>query len=145
MVFIQYPGGEVLFLLDVQTSPARIFILSQLDSRMLRIIDRISELLENSLDAGARRIVVVRQGTVTSWTPTDGTAPSGVSTNYMAAMDLGSGNKICYDGSDHTFRLTGLGTNLTYSFKIFEYNGTGSSVNYLTSGAPATGNQSTSN
>jgi hypothetical protein len=93
---------------------------------------------------GARRIVVVRQGTVTTWTPMDGTPPpSGVSGDFFGAMDQGGGNKICYDGTGSTVTLTGLNTGMTYTVTIFEYNGTGTSVNYLTSGQLLTGHQLT--
>ncbi|MGD9613688.1 MAG: autotransporter-associated beta strand repeat-containing protein, partial [Kiritimatiellia bacterium] len=92
---------------------------------------------------GANRIVVVREGAATSWTPTDGTAPSGVNANYSSATDLGSGNKICYDGSGTSFALTGLSADTTYYVTIFEYNGSGTAVNYYTGGTPLNGNETT--
>ena len=92
---------------------------------------------------GERRIVVVRSGSATSWTPSDGTAPSGVNTNFTSATDQGSGNKICYDGTGTSFTLTGLSASTTYYVTIFEYNGTGSYVKYYTAGAEASGSQAT--
>ena len=92
---------------------------------------------------GSSRIVVVHEGTATSWTPTDGTAPSGVNTNFSSATDQGSGNKICYDGSGSSFTLTGLSAGTTYYVTVFEYNGTGTYVNYYTGGTPLTGSQMT--
>ena len=38
---------------------------------------------------GASRIVVVRQGLAVSYTPADGTAPSGVSATFSGAADQG--------------------------------------------------------
>ena len=94
---------------------------------------------------GARRIVVGRPGTVTTWMPADGVAPAGVSTNFLEAADQGDGNRICYDGPGNTFRLVGLTANTPYSFKVIEYNGTGAGVNYFATGTPLTGNQNTGN
>lgn len=94
---------------------------------------------------GERRIVVVRQGTSTTWTPTDGIAPSGVNNNYAGAGDKGDGNRICYDGTGSSFTLVGLTAQTGYAIKIFEYNGTGTAVNYFTAGAPLAGYQATTN
>ncbi len=61
----------------------------------------------------------------------------------MAATDQGDGNKICCDGTGSGFTLTGLNLGVPYTVTVFEYNGTGSAVNYLTSGNPLTGSQMT--
>ena len=94
---------------------------------------------------GQRRMVVVRQGTSTDWIPMDGIAPTGVNGNFLGAVDQGNGNKICYNGTNHTFTLYGLAANTYYSFRIFEYNGTGMAVNYFTGSNPAAGTRSTGN
>ncbi len=91
---------------------------------------------------GARRIVVVRAGTSTTWTPTDGIAPAGVNADFPTAVDKGGGNKICFDGTGGSFTLLGLNSNQSYAFAVYEYNGTGTAVNYLTSG-PLNGVQTT--
>ena len=92
---------------------------------------------------GAGRIVVVRQGSAVSWTPTDGTAPTGVSADFSAAADQGSGNKICYSGTGNNFTLSGLDPETTYYVKIFEYNGSSTEINYYTGGTPLAGSQAT--
>gem|GEM_PF-934302 len=92
---------------------------------------------------GANRIVVVREGAATSWTPTDGTAPSGVNTNFSSATDQANGNKICYNGAATNFTLTGLSAGTTYYVTVFEYNGTGVNVNYYIGGTPLSGSQAT--
>jgi autotransporter-associated beta strand protein len=92
---------------------------------------------------GASRIVVVRQGSATSWTPADGTAPSGVSADFSAAADQASGNKIAYSGSGNSFTLSGLDPETTYHVTIFEYNGSGTEVNYYLGGTPLSGNETT--
>ena len=95
--------------------------------------------------SGSNRIVVVRAGSATSFTPSDFVAISGVNVDFSTATDQGGGNKICYAGSGSSFSLTGLSGHTTYHVTVFEYNGTGSSANYLTTGTPATGSQVTSN
>ena len=92
---------------------------------------------------GDSRIVVVREGSATSWTPTDGVAPSGVNSDFMQATDQGSGNKICYDGTGGIALIQGLNPGTMYSFRIFEYNGTGTAANYLTGGVVLAGSQYT--
>lgn len=92
---------------------------------------------------GASNLVVVCAGSAVSWTPTDGTPPSGVNANYGLGTDLGSGNKLCYSGNGSSVALTGLDPETTYYVKIFEYNGADTTVNYLTSGTPLNGSQVT--
>ncbi|MGI6599354.1 MAG: choice-of-anchor D domain-containing protein [Kiritimatiellia bacterium] len=92
---------------------------------------------------GERRIVVVRPALATSWTPTDFVAPAGVDANYDGATDKGSGNRICYDGTGNSFTLTGLNAGTTYAVTVFEYNGTGTYVNYFVTGTPLSGSQMT--
>ena len=92
---------------------------------------------------GASNLVVVRAGAAVSWTPTDGVPPAGVNANYGLGTDLGSGNKLCYSGNGASVALTGLDPETTYYVKIFEYNGAGATVNYLTTGTPLSGSQAT--
>lgn len=92
---------------------------------------------------GERRIVVVREGSATSWTPSDGTAPSGVDADFSSATDQANGNKICYDGTGTSFTLSGLSASTTYHVTIFEYNGTTTYVKYYTAGTEASGSQVT--
>ena len=92
---------------------------------------------------GERRIVVVREGSATSWTPSDGTAPSGVDADFSSAANKANGNKICYDGTGTSFTLSGLSASTTYYVTIFEYNGTTTYVKYYTAGTEASGSQAT--
>jgi trimeric autotransporter adhesin len=94
---------------------------------------------------GARRIVVVRQGTVTTWTPMDGTPPpSGVSSaTCLAPRTKAAGTRSATTARAAAVTLTGLNTGMTYTVTMYEYNGTGTSVNYLTAGNPLTGHQTT--
>lgn len=92
---------------------------------------------------GSRRIIVARQASAVNYSPIDGTAPSGVSADFTAATDQGSGNRIVYDGAGSNVTVTNLLSNTAYHFAVFEYNvGTGNSQNYNTVN-PGTGMQST--
>ena len=91
---------------------------------------------------GARRIVVIRQGTSTTWTPLDGTAPSGVNANFPSAVDQGGGNRICYDGTGGSCTLMGRNSDQSYAGAVYEESGTGTAVNYLI-GGPLSGVQTT--
>ncbi len=86
----------------------------------------------------ANRIVVAKSGSSVSFSPTDATASSGVNSDFSSATDQGSGNKIVYDGTGSTVTVTGLNPATTYYFRVYGYNGTGTTVNYLTN--TATGN-----
>jgi hypothetical protein len=92
---------------------------------------------------GTRRIVVARSASAVNFTPTDGTLPS-INTDFSAASDQGSGNKVVYDGTGGTVTVTGLTKNTTYHFAVYEYNNnSATSPNfYATAG---TGNQATYN
>ena len=90
---------------------------------------------------GANRIVVAKAGSAPTGTPSDGSA-------YSANAVYGSGDAlvdgyVVYNGSGNTFTVTGLSADTVYYFKIFEYNGTGGSQNYYTSGTPGNGSRST--
>jgi len=90
---------------------------------------------------GTKRIVVLRQG----FSPAD--PVNGV--DYTASTDIGSagdvgtgqtaaGSYVIYDGtSDGAISITirGLVPDTRYYFKIFEYNGSGTTASYITSSA----------
>lgn len=78
---------------------------------------------------GSGRIVIVSTSPV-SFTPVDGTVYTGASNNFGTANDLGSGNKLVLDGASTSMILSGLSMATTYYVRVFEYNGTGVSINY---------------
>lgn len=88
---------------------------------------------------GTRRIVIARANAPVSATPTDGQQYSASST-FGSGSNLGSGNYVVYNNTGNHFTLTGLTAGTSYYFKIFEYNGTGGTINYLTS-SPASSNE----
>ncbi|MCF8364765.1 MAG: autotransporter-associated beta strand repeat-containing protein [Bacteroidales bacterium] len=91
---------------------------------------------------GSNRIVVVREGSAVSWTPSNGTSYT-ANADFSLATDQGSGNKVCYNGSGNNFSISGLSAGNTYHFAVFEFNGSSATISYLTSGQ-LTGSQATS-
>ncbi len=80
---------------------------------------------------GANRMVVVRALNAVNWAPTDATAYStGISSDFTTADDQGSGNKIVYSGSGSSVILTGMTVGTLYHVKVYEFAGTGATLNY---------------
>jgi hypothetical protein len=88
--------------------------------------------------SGANRIVVMDDAAV-GFTPADATDYA-ANSNYALGTDLGAGQKCVYNGAGSTVAITGLSPNVTYHFRVFEYNGSSLTSNYYT--AAATGNPS---
>ncbi len=87
-------------------------------------------------------IVVARQGSAVSFTPTSGTTYAGqINSVFTSATDQGSGNRIVYRGPATSVAITGLTANTTYHFAVFEYNTAGDC--YMTT-TPLIQNQATS-
>ncbi|HEU4574848.1 MAG TPA: T9SS type A sorting domain-containing protein [Chitinophagaceae bacterium] len=82
---------------------------------------------------GAKRIVVMRQGSPVSFTPSDGAAYS-PNSQFGEGTDAGSGQYVVYDGTGESVTVTNLLPATDYYFAVFEYNGTGSDIQYLTTG-----------
>ena len=94
---------------------------------------------------GAGRLVICRQGSAPRSGPVDGTAYTAAANFAGTGSSLGGG-KVVYAGTGSSFTLTGLATSTTYYLEAYEYNGGGSSINYLTSAATGNPNsQATAN
>lgn len=91
---------------------------------------------------GASRLVIAREGAAPTGVPVDGTAYT-ANADFSAAPALGDG-KVVYNGTGSSFTLTGLSPSTTYHVRVYEFNGSGASANYLTSGSPASGSATTS-
>ena len=83
---------------------------------------------------GANRLVIARSGSAPSSGPVDGTAYTADANFSGSGSALGDG-KVVYAGSGSSFTLSGLSPSTTYHLQVYEYNGSGSSANYLTSTA----------
>ncbi|MCX6268095.1 MAG: T9SS type A sorting domain-containing protein [Bacteroidetes bacterium] len=77
---------------------------------------------------GAKRIALVN--TTNSFSnPADGTDP------VANPVYGGVGQQVVYNGTGNSIAVTGLSGSTTYWFRVYEYNGTGSSTKYLTTTA----------
>lgn len=84
---------------------------------------------------GTSRLVVVKQTSVATVLPSDGTA-------YIAGANVGTGNRVVYSGTAAgPVNVTGLLGGTGYTVLVYEYNGSAGSNNYLTT--PATANPNT--
>lgn len=80
---------------------------------------------------GSKRIIIMRAGADVNVLPVDGTdylAP--VSSPFNTAPEISGGNKVIYDNTGNSLDVTGLVPNTTYYVKIFEYDGSGTSIAY---------------
>src|SRR5690554_1641558 len=81
---------------------------------------------------GAQRIIVMKADSPVTAVPVDGI-------DYLANTTFGTGNEIApgefvvYEGTSYYSTIYGLSPTTTYHFKIFEFNGTNFSTEYLTS------------
>lgn len=75
---------------------------------------------------GARRLVVIHEGSAVNSNPVDGTSYTANSL-FLSGSQIGTGNYVVYDGTGSTVTVTGLDDATTYYFRIYEYNGTNAS------------------
>ena len=87
--------------------------------------------------SGANRIVVVNTTGAVSFTPVDATTYSGASLDLNSATNLGGGNKLVYQGNATSAKITGFSAGSNFNVTVFEYNGSGSTLNYRNTGASA--------
>ena len=92
---------------------------------------------------GAKRILVVRQGSAVNSNPVDGTVYT-ASATFGSGAQLGTGNYVAYIGTGNTVTVNGLSASTTYHFAVYELNdgGVPAAANYLTS-TFATANKTT--
>lgn len=83
---------------------------------------------------GSNRIVVVRPYSAPAIAPFDGVDYNSISAVYGSGHNLGGGNYIVYKGTGNNVTVTGLNSYTLYYYNVYEFNGTGCNVNYLTSG-----------
>ncbi|MFI5221712.1 MAG: T9SS type A sorting domain-containing protein, partial [Bacteroidia bacterium] len=80
---------------------------------------------------GTRRMVIARASSSSMSDPTNGTSYTANSI-YGSGYTVGTGNYVVYDGTGNSCSITGLALNTTYFFRVYEYNGTGTSTIYYT-------------
>lgn len=91
---------------------------------------------------GTNSLVVVRAASAVNADPEDGGsyAPN---TLYGSGTQIGIGNFSVYNGTGNSVTITGLSKAITYYVKIYSFNGSAGSENYLLT-APASANQTAS-
>ena len=90
---------------------------------------------------GTNRLVIIRAGGDVNADPADGSSYT-ASTVFGGGSQVGAGNYVVYNGSGTTVTVTGLTKFTTYYVKIYEFNGSGGTENYLIVN-PASGSQLT--
>ncbi len=89
---------------------------------------------------GTRRLLVVREAAAVNGDPQDGVMYA-ASARYGAGDVTQPGNYVVYNGNNTSITVTNLTAGTVYYFALYEYNGSGNNVNFLTPGF--TGNTST--
>jgi len=83
---------------------------------------------------GERRMVVVRQGATITSDPVNGQSYTSSAT-FGSGTQIGSGNYVVYRNTGTTVTVTGLSIGQTYTFKVYEFNGSGGGSQYNTNNA----------
>ncbi|MGE4287402.1 MAG: T9SS type A sorting domain-containing protein [Salinivirgaceae bacterium] len=81
---------------------------------------------------GDGRIVLAYEGDTLSALPVDGTTYT-ANAIFGSGSEIGTGNFVVALGDVISETVTGLTPESEYQFRVFEYSGSGSSINYLTS------------
>lgn len=80
---------------------------------------------------GSGRIIIAHEWSPVNEVPQNGITYTGNSV-YGIGTDLGNGNFVVYRGTDISVNVTGLSSGVEYYFSVFEYNGNGAVISYLT-------------
>jgi len=100
------------------------------------MIDGTSYRMQWTKGNGSRRIVVARAGSAVDAVPVDGIdyLPGAVNLYpFTTAPEIAPGQKVLYDNIGDVADFTGLLPNTVYHFRVYEYDGSGSTIAYLTS------------
>ena len=81
---------------------------------------------------GTNRILVVHEGSVVDANPSDLSTYT-ASSVFGDGSQIGVGNFVVYTGTSNTMTFTGFTAGSTYHFRVYEYNGTAGTENYLIS------------
>ena len=81
---------------------------------------------------GAGRMVVMRAGNPVNFTPASATSYT-ANAAFGTGTNLGNDQYVVYNGTSNSVSITNLLPATTYYLTVFEYNGTGSLLRYLTS------------
>lgn len=82
---------------------------------------------------GAKRIVVMKAGSSVSFVP-DAGLDYPAEAEFGTGADLGGGQFVVFNGTGSSVEVRNLDASTTYHFRVYEYNGTGTLIRYLTTG-----------
>ncbi len=80
---------------------------------------------------GEKRIVVMKKSEAPNFVPSSATNYT-ANSEFAKGTDLGGGEYVVYNGSAGSVEISNLEHSSTYYLKVFEYNGTGNLIRYLT-------------
>lgn len=83
---------------------------------------------------GARRVVLGHASAAVNANPVNATTYT-ANAAFGSGTQIGVGNFVVYDGTGNSQTVTGLSASTVYNFQVFEYNGTTTTINYLTAAA----------
>lgn len=81
---------------------------------------------------GDRRIVVMRAGSAVTFIPAAGVFYT-QNASFGSGTNVGDGQYVVYNNTGSSVDITNLQPSTTYHFTVFEFNGTGTLIRYLTS------------
>jgi hypothetical protein len=84
---------------------------------------------------GARHLVLAHLNTAVNSNPVNGVAYTANSI-FATGTLIGTGNYAVYDGTGNSVLVSGLTASSVYNFQVFEYNGIGTTIDYLIPTAP---------
>jgi hypothetical protein len=90
---------------------------------------------------GNGRIVVMKQGSAVTWTPSDN-ATYAANASFSSGVNVGDNSYVVYNGTATSITVTNLSVNTTYHIAVFEYNGLAGMEKYKTA-SPGTGSDQT--
>ncbi|NUQ81205.1 MAG: T9SS type A sorting domain-containing protein [Bacteroidetes bacterium] len=85
---------------------------------------------------GGARMVLAKEGSAVDALPVDGTGYS-ANTTFGQGDQIGTGNFVVYSGTGSSVSVSGLSQGSTYHFSVVEFNGSGTTANYMASGLTA--------
>lgn len=104
------------------TSPASNLTFNNIEGNKMRI--------EWQNGNGSRRIVIARKTSMVTATPVNGVEYNADAV-FGEGSEIAKGTFVVYNGNGNSVTLTELLANSSYYFAVYEYNGTGSSTEYI--------------
>lgn len=121
LLFLLLWSGDILA--QEPTTPPSNLVFSGIDGNRMR--------LNYTSGNGEKHLIIAKEGSPVTATPSDGV--DYVAGNFGAGNEIAPGEFVVYEGSSTIPFLNGLDHSTTYHFRIFEFNGSNTSTDYLTS------------